>query len=137
MRRYPLISLTAVCALTLGASCRDAAAPYQASAPPVLVAALTNAHGRSGYYDVRHLEGRLGLDAYRRATAGRSVPRSHLVQLQLQAGDSAAGFASLDSAVHERADWLYRIPCFAQLDEYRATPRYRALLARIGEMPAR
>jgi len=65
------------------------------------------------------------------------VARLRLVSLQLQAGDSAAGFAGLDSAVQERAEWLFRIPCFQPLDEYRTTPRYKALLARVGVMPAR
>ena len=112
-----------------------ASPPRKAS--PALVAVLTKAHGPSGYYDARHLEGRQRLDAYRRAMIGRTVPRLRLVQLQLQAGDSAAGFASLDSAVLERAEWLFRIPCFQSLDEYRSTPRYRALLARVGAMSAR
>ena len=105
--------------------------------PAALVAALADAHGRSGYYEARHVEGRLRLDAYRRARAGLNVARLRLVSLQLQAGDSAAGFAGLDSAVQERAEWLFRIPCFQPLDEYRTTPRYKALLARVGVLPAR
>jgi tetratricopeptide (TPR) repeat protein len=107
------------------------------TAPPALVAALTHARGQSGYYAARHMEGRLRFDAFRRASAGQRVPRLRTAQLQLEAGDSAAGFASLDSAVHEGAEWLFRLPCFSQVDEYRATPRYRALLARVGVMPAR
>ena len=60
-----------------------------------------------------------------------------LMFAQFRSGDSAAGFAGLAAGMRDRSAWIYRLPCFAPLDEVRATSRYRAMLAQIGPMPAR
>ena len=105
--------------------------------PPELTAVLAHARGKQGYLDAVHTEGGLRLRAYRRAVAGKPVSTLQLMHRQFQAGDSAAGFASLEQGVRERAEWTYRLPCFASVDEFRDTPHYAALLARIGALPAR
>jgi Flp pilus assembly protein TadD len=107
-----------------------------ATAPRPLLLALSSARGRDGYFGAVHVEGRMQLDAYRRG-APAGVPSSRLVQLLFRAGDSASGFAALDSAVRARAEWTYRLPCAEWLDEMRGTPRYDALVREAGALPAR
>ena len=80
--------------------------------------------------------GGIRLREFRRDVAGRPGSTLGLLHEQFRAGDTAAGFASLEAGIRERARWIYRLPCFATMDEVRGTPRYAALLARIGPMPA-
>jgi len=105
--------------------------------PPSVVAALRGARGRDGYLAAWHADGRVQLDALLSSSGGKRVSSLHLMFRQFHAGDSAAGFAGLASGMRDREPWTYRLPCFAQLDEVRETPRYRAMLAEIGAMPAR
>jgi hypothetical protein len=77
------------------------------------------------------------LDAFRRARAGKRVSPLRLMLLQFQSGDSAAGFATLAAATRDRDQWIYRLPCFKELDEVRGTDHYRAMLTAIGPMPPR
>ena len=104
---------------------------------PGLTTVLARARGRQGYLDAYHVEGGRRLQAYRRALGARPVSTLRMVHLQFQAGDSAGGFASLERGVREGAEWIHRLPCFASVDEFRGTPRYAALIARIGPMPLR
>ena len=104
---------------------------------PELAAALARARGREGYFAAMHVDGRIRLRDYRRSLAGRPPSTLRMLHLQFRAGDSAAGFATLEAGIREQAPWIYRLPCFATMDEVRGTPRYAALLARIGAMPAR
>jgi DNA-binding SARP family transcriptional activator/Flp pilus assembly protein TadD len=104
---------------------------------PELTAVLARARGRQGYFDAVHTEGGRRLRAYRRAVADRPVSTLQLLHRQFQAGDSASGFASLEQGARERAEWIYRLPCFASVDEFRDTPHYAALAARIGALPLR
>jgi DNA-binding SARP family transcriptional activator len=106
-----------------------------ATAPRALVRALSGTHGRDGYFGAVHAEGRVQLDAYRRH-APVGVPAYRLNQLRFRAGDSAAGFALLDSAVRARVDWTYLLPCAEWLDEVRGTPRYDTLVREAGALPA-
>ena len=107
-----------------------------AKTPPSVAAALHDAHGRDGYLAAWHAEGRMLL-ASQRSPADQRTSSLQLMAAQFQSGDSAAGFAGLVAGMRDRAPWIYRLPCFAALDEVRDTPRYRALLAEIGAMPAR
>ena len=104
---------------------------------PEVRAVLSRARGREGYLAAMHTQGGLRLRAYRRAVAGKPISTLRMVHLQFQSGDSAAGFASLEQGVREGAEWIYRLPCFPSVDEFRGTPHYAALLARIGSMPIR
>ena len=97
---------------------------------------LPEARGRSGYLAALHAFGRARLDEYRRATTGRRAATLRLAELLFEAGDTTAGFVTLDAAVRERAVWTYLLPCFSWLDQVHETPHYRALLARAGAMPA-
>lgn len=105
--------------------------------PPSVAAALRGARGRDGYLAAWHAEGREQLQTLLRTRAGKRVPPLQLMFLQFHSGDSAAGFASLAAGMRDRASWIYRLPCYPTLDEVRDTPRYRAMLAEIGAMPAR
>jgi DNA-binding SARP family transcriptional activator len=96
---------------------------------------LATARGRGGYFAVVHADGRARLDDYRR-TAGANPLADRLMELLFLAGDSAAGFAALDSAVKAHVTWTYRLPCFP-LDEIRDTPRYARLLRAAGALPLR
>lgn len=104
---------------------------------PELAQALAQARGREGYFAAVHTQGGLRLRAYRRAIAGRPVSQLRMLHFQFQSGDSAAGFATLEAGVRAGAEWTYRLPCFASVDEVRGTPHYAALLAQIGAMPLR
>jgi Flp pilus assembly protein TadD len=108
-----------------------------ASTPPEVAQALAEARGRDGYFSAVHADGALRLASYRRSTGTRPVSLLRMVHLQFQAGDSAAGFASLETGVRERAEWIFRLPCFASVDEVRGTPHYAALVERIGALPLR
>ena len=104
---------------------------------PTIVVPAGHARGREGYLAAWHAEGRARLAQLVLATKGERVsPRGHTAYL-FQSGDTTAGFAALERAVVERAVWLHRMPCIAWLDEVRDTPHYRALLARVGTLPAR
>ena len=105
--------------------------------PPVVVSALRGARGRDTYFAAHHAQGHLMLDAFRRARAGKRVSPLRLMLLQFQSGDSAAGFATLAAAARDRDQWIYRLPCFKELDEVRGTDHYRAMLTAIGPMPPR
>jgi serine/threonine-protein kinase len=105
-------------------------------APRELVRALSNAHGRDGYFGAVHADGRAQLDAYR-SGAHATATSFRLVQLLFRTGDSTAGFVALDSAVRARAEWTYRLPCGDWLDEVRGTPRYDALVRQAGALPPR
>lgn len=105
--------------------------------PPASSAALAGARGRSSYLAALHERGRAQLEAYRRTITGKRVGTLRLAELLFDAGDTTAGFATLDAAVNARAIWTYLLPCFSWLDEVRETPHYRALLSRAGAMPAR
>jgi hypothetical protein len=105
--------------------------------PTAAVAALRGARGRDGYLAAWHADGREQREALLRSTAGKRVPPLQRMYVQFQSGDSAAGFAGLAAGVRDRAAWIYRLPCFASLDEMRESPRYRAMLAQIGAIPAR
>ena len=104
---------------------------------PELATVLSRARGREGYFAAVHIQGAMRLRAYQRTTSGKPVSTLRMMHLQFQSGDSAAGFASLEQGVRDRAEWLHRMPCFPSLDEFRHTPHYADLLARIGAMPLR
>ena len=127
-------------ALALQGRYDDALAVWRADVDlaksPALAAAVAWARGREGYLAAVHTDGGIRLREFRRDVAGRPGSTLRLLHEQFRAGDTAAGFASLEAGIRERARWIYRLPCFATMDEVRGTPRYAALLARIGPMPA-
>ena len=103
---------------------------------PAVLAALATARGRSGYFAVRRLEGRLLLADSAHRPEHEAGSALLALQLQFQSGDTAAGFATLIAAMKRREPWIYRLSCMAPLDEARELPRFNALLAQIGAMPA-
>ena len=105
--------------------------------PPALSAVLAHARGLEGYLAAVHTQGKLRLKAFATAVTRRPGTPLQMMHLQFQAGDSAGGFASLEQGVREHADWIYRLPCFASVDEFRGTAHYRRLETEIGAMPAR
>jgi DNA-binding SARP family transcriptional activator/TolB-like protein len=93
---------------------------------------LDSARGAKGYWSVRHAEGRrrlLGLEQERRH--GPTSP-IWIMQARFAAGDADGGFALLDSLARLKTSALYKLPCFPDLEEVRATPRYAAAIKQIG-----
>ncbi|MGK2960610.1 MAG: BTAD domain-containing putative transcriptional regulator [Gemmatimonadaceae bacterium] len=93
---------------------------------------LRGARGRSGYWSVRHSEGRRRLEALR-AQTDRVSPRA-LALAHFAAGDADRGFAELEKARLEGIPALYRLPCMPDIDEFRNTPRFVQALSRIGAL---
>ena len=98
-----------------------------------LVRLLANAHGQSGYWNTRHIVGRMRLDSLTKRTGRAS--RVQIMRAYFAAGDSASGFAEAEKVVNQGLSAMYRLPCIADVDEYRNTPRFKALVARAGFLP--
>lgn len=97
---------------------------------------LATAHGESGYWAARHAEGRSRLRALARGAAGNPVLPLKVAQAQFAAGDTAAGFATLALMERQQDFTLYRLPCMPDFDEVRRTPHFRAIVERVGGLPA-
>lgn len=102
----------------------------RAARDTALVTALTSAHGREGYWRVRHAEGRKRLAALARQP-GR-VPPLRVVQASFAAGDTVAALAAVDRAIAANTRSLSRLKCMMDVDEFHATPMLARTMARIG-----
>jgi DNA-binding SARP family transcriptional activator/TolB-like protein len=102
-----------------------------------LIAALAQAHGESGYWAVRHVEGRRALAAIRKEQASGYVASNRLLQASFVAGDVEGGFKVLETAMRDRNQRLYHMPCMPGVDEVRQMPRFKAMAQQVGALPAR
>ena len=94
---------------------------------------LASAHGKEGYWGVRHAIGRKRLEALQKRT-GR-VPVLTWMQSYFAAGDSARGFEAMDQIVRSGTRVAYRFTCMPDVDEFRNTPRFKATVAKAGGLP--
>jgi DNA-binding SARP family transcriptional activator/TolB-like protein/Flp pilus assembly protein TadD len=95
--------------------------------------ALVNAKGETGYWGARHSIGRVRLK-----NLARQPGRISLIQIMranLAAGDSVKGFEALDQIVEQKLNPMYRLTCMSDADEYRHTPRFKAITAKAGALP--
>lgn len=99
----------------------------------LLLKALDGKSGKAGYWEVRHNIAKHKLAALE-TQPGRKSPLNRM-QLFFASGDSARGFAALDSLVETRMLPLYRLSCMPDIDEFRNTPRFKAIAATIGGLP--
>lgn len=106
-----------------------------AAGDTALAEALPGAKGKDGYLALKQAHGRKRLaDLARRS--GRISPLS-IARASFAAGDIEIGFAELEKARQEGIPALYRLPCMPEFDEVRHTPRFAAVVARIGALRAR
>ena len=103
----------------------------------VLADQLGEARGESGYWASVHLEGRRRLETVQSRLGKSYVSPVTLAQAQFAAGEIDAGFQSLGVAERQREVALYRLPCMPDMDEVRNSPRFAALLKRVGPLPLR
>jgi DNA-binding SARP family transcriptional activator/TolB-like protein len=96
---------------------------------------LGKAHGETGYWAAVHADGRRRLEKVQKQADKSYVSPVTLAQAQLAAGEIDAGFQSLGVAERQREVALYRLPCMPDMDEVRNTPRFAALLKRVGPLP--
>jgi hypothetical protein len=97
-----------------------------------MVRRLANAHGREGYWDAKHVEGRRRLERLKKAKGYGSARQ--LMMAKFAAGEFEAGYADLDRLTKPEAQVaLYRMPCMPDFDEVRGTERFRAV--RQGPLP--
>ncbi|MFN2602155.1 MAG: BTAD domain-containing putative transcriptional regulator [Gemmatimonadaceae bacterium] len=100
-----------------------------------LAKALSNARGSGGYWSVKHLEGERRLKKLTaRANTTWTSPLA-ITQAQFGAGEIEKGYASLAAMEKERDVALYRLPCMPDFDEVRKTPRFAAIVQRVGGLP--
>jgi serine/threonine-protein kinase len=96
-----------------------------------LLQRLGRARGREGYFDLLHAEGRAQLERVRRPGRVSLLRES---QALLLAGDSTNGFRALERLEQEGSIALFRLACLPPVDEFRDTPRFKALLLRVGPL---
>jgi len=97
---------------------------------------LLVARGASGYWDARHLEGRLRLARLQERARKGWVSPSRLLEAEFAAGEFATGYRELERIANsESEDRLYRLPCGPDFDEVRSSPRFIAIQAKMGPLP--
>jgi len=104
------------------------------SGDAALTAALDSARGETGYWNARHVDGRRRLSTLERDSSTHWTSPLRFLQAHFAAGDTAAAFALVDTLAHRRMPALYKLPCMADLDEVRRSPRYTAAVERIGAL---
>jgi DNA-binding SARP family transcriptional activator/TolB-like protein len=100
-----------------------------------LVRVLATARGREGYFSARHVEGRAAVAALEKQGAAGFVSKQRLMQARILAGDLDRGFKDLEAAATDRDQRVYHLPCMPGVDEVRDTPRFKAIVARVGGLP--
>ena len=96
---------------------------------------LSTARGKDGYFSARHEEGKAALAALKKQAADGFVAKQRLMQAMFNAGDLDGGFRALEAAVTDNDQRLYHLPCMPGVDEVRDTPRFQAIVARVGPLP--
>ena len=104
---------------------------------PQLTEALSRAHGESGYWAAKHIEGRAALVAVEKEEAQGWVAPMRALQAHFLGGDIDGGFRVLESAMRDKDPRLYHLPCAPGVDEVRQSPRFKAILERVGALPER
>jgi len=104
---------------------------------PALAEALSSARGATGYWAAKHVEGKQILAEVQKQLAVGYVPKQRVVQARFQAGDIDGGFKTLEAWTANDDGRLYHLPCFPGFDEVRDSPRFKAILERVGPLPDR
>ncbi|MFI5310418.1 MAG: protein kinase [Gemmatimonadales bacterium] len=95
--------------------------------------ALNGAHGGSGYWEARHLEGRDRLAMLEeREKRGTWVSRLSVMQALFASGDFTRGFAALEVLVRDKVPALWRLRCMQGLDEVHGDPRFEQAVSQVG-----
>jgi hypothetical protein len=110
---------------------------YADSTTHQLMDALAHAHGASGYWTAKHVEGRGALAALRKEQALGFVAPHRMMLALFFAGDMDGGFKTLDTLVRDKDQRLYHLPCLPGVDEVRQMPRFKAIAQQVGGLPAR
>jgi DNA-binding SARP family transcriptional activator/TolB-like protein len=92
---------------------------------------LAAAHGADGYWTVRHDEGRRKLSKL----SANATPR-YVILARFASGDEDGAYRAIDATPASERASLYRLGCYAGVDEFRRTDRFRAVSDRIGYMKA-
>jgi DNA-binding SARP family transcriptional activator/TolB-like protein len=95
---------------------------------------LKTAHGAEGYWNARHADGRRRLTVLERDSSQHWTSPLRFMQARFAAGDTAVGFALVDTLARRRMPALYKLPCMIDLDEVRGTRRFAAAVERIGAL---
>lgn len=85
----------------------------------------------AGYWTARHIEG---------AKPGTRVRENSTMlraQRHFSVGDFTQGYPVLDTLTATRDFSLYRLPCQVAYDEVRHSPRFMAIVKKVGPLPAR
>jgi len=98
----------------------------------MITALLGSARGASGYWSVKHAEGRRRLAKLEQDWARHQGSPIRIMQARFASGDAGGGFALLDSLARRHMHALYKLPCAPDLDEVRGSARYEAAIKQIG-----
>lgn len=99
--------------------------------------ALGRAQGEAGYWSLKHIEGRKRLARLEKDKERRWIAPMETMRARFAAGDLEGGFEALARAERDRAVALYRVGCMPDVDEVRKTPRFEAVVARVGGLPTK
>ena len=102
-----------------------------------IVRALGRARGDSGYWSVKRLDGRRKLEKLQQQGKRGWTSPQKLMQLRFESGDIDGGYRELELLAAEKDPTLFRLPCMLGVDVVRGTPRFEAIVARVGPMPLR
>ena len=100
-----------------------------------LVRALARASGDEGYWSVKRLDGRRKLEKLQQQGKRGWISPQKLMQLRFESGDIDGGYRELELLAAEKDPTLFRLPCMPGVDVVRGTPRFEAIVARVGPMP--
>ncbi len=103
----------------------------------VLAAVLNRAHGKSGYLEAKHRDGRRRLLVLQRSIPGKGPSPVNVMRARFAAGDIDGGFADIEKLIASKTSTTYRLRCFPELDEVRESDRFAAVLKRAGPLPQR
>ncbi|MEJ7760849.1 MAG: BTAD domain-containing putative transcriptional regulator [Gemmatimonadaceae bacterium] len=102
-----------------------------------LARALARASGDEGYWSAKRLDGRRKLEKLQEQGKRGWTSPLKLMQLRFESGDIYGGYRELELLAAEKDPNLFRLPCMPGVDVVRGTPRFEAIMARVGPMPLR
>jgi len=98
--------------------------------------ALRGAQGESGYWAVRHAEGRAMVRALAARSQGSEVSPGRLGLAYLHAGDLVRGLALLEEDARTGGVQIYKLGCHEATDEHRDAPEFRRVRTAYGRLGA-
>jgi DNA-binding transcriptional activator of the SARP family len=103
----------------------------RANGDTAMLRSLATAHGASDYWALKHIDGKRRLSKLSPDATPREV-----ILARFAGGDEDGAYRAIDSTPASERPALYRLGCYAGVDEYRHSDRFKAAIDRIGYMKA-